>query len=354
MGRELTTDSQTRHAIFRTPWRFLILAAVFHVVDGVLVRLPLFSANVDAIAGVVAIDLTFGLTAAWWFMVVRSGNAVARSVLPVVAASIAGATATLPSGHRGLLAGFRLAAVPLELIAILGVAVAVRRTSRALAAAGAERDVPERIRVVLGDAVPSRVAAVVATELAMFYYALCAWRRKPFVPLGSRGFSYHRKNGYAALMFTVLGLALVELLVADLLLRSRHPHIANTVLAFDLFGVVWLLGFIRAIQLRPILLSSEVIGVRIGLQWFVDIPRESIESFVYGRIVVAPRGTPEWLRGLPSPNTLLTLRAPLFAEGPYGIRRAVRFIALSVDDLVAFKGAVADKQDASARPYLGW
>ena len=212
--------------------------------------------------------------------------------------------------------------------------------SRALAAAGTELDVPERIRATLAAAVPARIAAIVATELSVFYYALIAWRRKPFVPSGAQGFSYHRRNGYAALLFTVIGLAIVELFVADVLLRSRHPHIANGMLAVDVFGLVWLIGFVRAIQLRPIVVSRDAISVRIGVQWAIDIPRESIASASFGRVTVARRGTPEWIRGLPSPNALLTLREPLVAEGPYGIKRPIRFVALSLDDPRSFQASV--------------
>jgi len=100
---------------------------------------------------------------------------------------------------------------------------------------------------------------------------------------------------------------------------------------------VWLVGFVRALQLRPIVVSRDTISVRIGLQWSLDVPRAAIESVTFGRVKVAPRGTPEWIRGLPSPNVLLTLREPLVAEGPYGIKRRIRFVALSLDDVAAFR-----------------
>src|SRR4051794_16312349 len=101
MRREMMIASGRRAGPFRTPPRFLIVAALFHLIDGILVRSPLFDATPDALATVVAIDLTFGLTAAWWIMVVRAGNAPLRSIVPVFVASVAAAAGTLPAGHRG-------------------------------------------------------------------------------------------------------------------------------------------------------------------------------------------------------------------------------------------------------------
>lgn len=325
----------------RTPSGFIAVAILFYLIDGILVHSPLFERSPSALAAVASIDLTFGLAAAWWILVVRAGNAARRTVLPVFVASIAAAMVTLPSGHRDLLAQFRGLAIPLELAVMGGVVLAVRRSSHALTAAGAELDVPERIRAALAGTLPSRVAAIVATETSMFFYALAAWRRKPFVPAGAAAFSYHRRNGFAALLYTAAALSVVEVLVVDLLVRPSHAQIANALLALDLLGFVWVIGFARAVQLRPILVMADRVVVRVGLQWSLEIPRTAIERVDFGRVGVPPRGTPRWIRGIPQPNAVLSLREPLMAEGPYGARREVQFVALALDDRESFRIALA-------------
>jgi hypothetical protein len=45
---------------------------------------------------------------------------------------------------------------------------------------------------------PAGAVSGLGIEAAVFYYALAAWRRKPFVPSAARAFSYHKRNAYAA------------------------------------------------------------------------------------------------------------------------------------------------------------
>src|SRR5205814_896088 len=148
----------------------------------------------------------------------------------------------------------------------------VRTTNRRLTIAGTQLDVPERIRAALGTTAASRMADVVTMEGAIFYYALASWRRKPFAPDGALAFSYHKKNGYAGILYTLARMSLVEAVALDFVIRTRAPHAANVFLAVDLFAAFWLIGFARAVQLRPILLTPNTLHVRMGLQWSLDVP----------------------------------------------------------------------------------
>lgn len=115
-------------------------------------------------------------------------------------------------------------------------------------------------------------------EMAVFYYAFASWRRKAFVPSNAFGFSYHKKNSYALVLYTIFRMTLVELIVIDLLIRvkCRTP----------------------------------------------------------------PKGTRGYLRVAPGrPNVMIELRESLRARGPYGIEREVRTVGLALDDLAAFEKA---------------
>lgn len=324
---------------FRIPAGFIAVALLFYSIDGAIVHSPVFAEKPDLLAAAVSFDLTLGVTLAWWLMVVRPGHAVVRTILPVFVASIAAAMLTLPAGHRDLLRDLRYLAIPFEL-AVIGVVVAgVRATNRRLAAAGTQLDIPERIRAALGTNVVSRVADVVAMEGAIFYYALASWRRKPFAPDGALAFSYHKKNGYAGILYTLARMSLVEAVALDFVIRARSPHAANIFLAVDLFAAFWLLGFARAVQLRPILLARDTLHVRMGLQWSLDVPRSNIESVEYGRITPLPKKTPGYLRLAPQPNVTFTLRTPMRARGAYGIARTVSRVAFVIDDIKKFREA---------------
>jgi hypothetical protein len=322
----------------RTAVRFALVALLFYAIDGTIAHSQLFLDRVEVLGPVVAVDLTFGLTLAWWLIVVRAKRASARSVVAVFVLAIAGAAVTLPAGHRDVLRDFRYLAIPFELALIVGIVVAVRRASRQLAAEGATLDVPERIRAVLAESIPARVADVVAMESAILYYAFASWRRRPFAPAEAVAFTSYRKTGFLGILYTAAGLSVVEVLIVDLVLRTRHPLTANVLLVVGVFGGVWLLGFARAVQLRPILLDRETLRLRMGLQWAIDIPRANIQLVEFDRArIPADKRTPGYLRLVTQPNVLITLREQQLVRGPYGVRRSVQRVAFAIDDTKKFR-----------------
>src|SRR5690242_13074954 len=111
--------------------------------------------------------------------------------------------------------------ITLEVVGVTAVVlVAIWRRG---GAARATLDVPERIHDALtAGGLPAAAARALATEAAVFYYALAAWRSRPFVPPGASAFSYHRRNAYAATLYAIVGMAIVEMAAVDLLVRSRH------------------------------------------------------------------------------------------------------------------------------------
>ena len=201
-------------------------------------------------------------------------------------------------------------------------------------------DVPEAIHDALGKVgLPDRAARMLATEAAIFYYALASWRQRPFVPAGAKSFSYHRRNAFAAILYAVFGAALVEMAAVDLIVRARHASAANVLLFVDALAAVWFLGFARAVQLRPILLERDRLLIRNGLNASVDVPRANA-TIAFGRVRAPARGTPGYLRAaMGEPNALITLREPAAARRAYGKTRVVDQIGLVLDDPKGFESA---------------
>lgn len=319
----------------RVPLGFLLAALAVFLIDGAVARSSVLLQRPDVIAPAVTFDLTIFVTFLYWMLVVRRNLARPRTALPVFLASIAAAALTLPPGHRQFVLYVRYLGIPLELAALVLVVVGVRRAQARLRAAGAELDIPERIRAAVeGPVGYRRVADVIATEFAIFYYALASWRREPFVPRGAQAFSYHRETGAAAVFYTLVGASLVELAAVHFLLRAIAPRVALAVLAVSIFATVWLLGFARALKLRPVCVSGDVLHVRSGMAWALDFARGDIARVEVGRPRVPGKRTPGYLRAMAigQPNVLVTLRASAVARGPYGRTRTIDRFSLALDD----------------------
>jgi hypothetical protein len=193
-------------------------------------------------------------------------------------------------------------------------------------------------RVLAGTIAVPIAANAVASELAVFYYALLSWGRRPHAPAGFRAFTVHRRGGAALLLGVLAAMLLLETSIVHLLLLHWSPRVAWPVLFLDLYGALWLVAFARALVLRPILVGADTVLLRTGLAWTVAIDRSQIEE---ARACVGPRPRrrstdPLVMAALTSPSVLLRLREPVQAAGLWGRRVAVTSIAVAIDEPAAF------------------
>src|SRR5262249_19788216 len=141
-------------------------------------------------------------------LVVRPGLARPRSIARIVLASVA--LCALLVGRE-----IRLLAIPLEL-ALLWLAIAsVRRAFQARAAADAATALRTGLSDALGDSV---IARAVATELAVFWYAVFSWGRS-----APSGFTAYKRAGWVAIYVAILIVCLAEAIPLHFLFRRWGP-----------------------------------------------------------------------------------------------------------------------------------
>lgn len=334
----LVADRPPRSAL---PKVFAAIVPLVYAIELSLVRGPL-APGTRTIAAAVTIDLTIFLPFLYWLLVVRPAGKPVGRVVAAVLLSLVGARLVLPPGQREYLHLVRYAVLPAEIVLVWWVATRVRRFSRDIAGAASGVDVPERIRAALLHAMPYRVTAeIFATELSLFWYALFTWRRVAHAPAGMRAFTTHRRSGTTAVLVALLGATAIEAIPLHFLVRGWSPRVAWTLTALSAFGFVWLLGLLRSIQLRPILVGDGRVVVRSGIRWTIDIPVDAVAAIERPRATL-PRSAPHLLRAslAAQPNVLLCLDRSLVARGMYGLSHEATSVALTVDDRAGFLAAL--------------
>ncbi|CAN5850077.1 hypothetical protein BH20GEM3_BH20GEM3_15370 [soil metagenome] len=304
----------------------------------------LFAGNPDLGAFAITFDLTVTVPVLFYLLVVRNTVLHWITIAPVFLLSLLGASLVLPPENQRYLNLLEHLVVPAELLlfGFLGVkAVRDVRRARAQRLPGSgSHDFVERLQATLRQALPAKFAAdVVAHEVAFLYYALFSWRDKPDVGEGEIAFSYHQKNGYGGILVAITLVAAVEMVVVHLLVASWSPTVAWILFAVSVYGIVWLLGYAQAIRLRPILLSSKVLHVRIGLLWSVQIPLASIASVQPAKSIPETRSTPGYLHAVTvgNPQWVIELGEPVEVHGLYGYtKKNVQQIGIAVDDRARF------------------
>jgi hypothetical protein len=311
---------------------FALLAAAVYAVEIVAAQHIAGSPVPGALAAAVVFDLAVALPAAYWWFFLR-GRGSALRLVPVIALSLAGAWAVLPPEHRGIIGSARFILIPLEVAAV---GLVLRGIVRSLSRGG---DLVERIGDAARAAIPHRAAAnAVAYEITLFYLALLSWRARPHVPAGAAAFSTHRRSGYAGLVFAVVIMSAVEGTVVHLLAARWSVAAAWTLTALTIYGVVWMVGDLQAIRLRPTLVEDDALHVRVGLRWDVRLRWSEIEAVEPRGAAPFPGREPGHLRATPmgEPTIVLTLRHPVRVRGPYGISRSVTRLGIAVDDPASF------------------
>ena len=311
------------------------LAVIYAVAVAIVSRLGQME-NPDAIAGALTLDLTLLVPLLYYLLLVRLRGWPVVTVLPVFVLSVLAAGWLIPdSRHRVLdLVSYAAALAELGLIAFIAYkALQLREAYRERAAAGL--DVYESLRESATAILGSLAGGALAYEATLGYYAVVGWTRSSTV--GPRSFTAYREVAYIPLMVTVMIALVVETVGVHFLLRLWSPVVAWVVTGISLYTLIWLIGDLHAVRLRPIEICDETLRLRLGLRWTASIPLTSIES-VQDPGGEAPAGKQGYLKALlfGAPNRRMQLSEPVRAVGLYGLTRRVTTIDLHVDDPARF------------------
>jgi hypothetical protein len=311
---------------------FAVITAVIYATAVVVVsRLPRV-ARPDVLAVAVLLDLVAVVPLAYFLIFLRGKKRVI-GLTPVFLLSLAGAALVLPAEYRALLPRARLLALPAELALVAYLVWSVRWAFRKLETAGNDHDVLEALSAGIAGVIPSKpLASALAYEIAVVYYALFSWFRRP--PSNTApAFSYHRRNGYSALVFALIMVSAVEIPGLHIVVHPWSAGAAWFLTALGLYAVLWIVGDFQGIRHRPIVVLKDGLRVRIGLRWSAFIPFSEITQIQSGK-EAPPKRTAGYLRAvlLAEPQLLITLCNSVRAQGPYGLAREVTRVGVAVDD----------------------
>jgi hypothetical protein len=335
---------------------FVLLAACVYATALAIAASPLLAEAPRLVSGAITFDLLVSVPLLYWFLVVRRTRVPALTVIPLIALGAAAAYQVLPDRYHGWLALAAIAVPAAAETVVLGLAVVrARRMVRLLRAAPPTSDPFDGFREALRETVGSRlVANVIASEVALVWYALFSWGARPRVGAGELAFTNDRRTGAAGLLFGLAVASMMEIPVVHVLIAQAREAAAWVLTVASGYTLLWILGFARALRLHPVTMAADAMRLRVGLVWDVTIPYAAIASVDDAPRPPVDRAEPGYLHAAfaGTPQTLLTLAAPADAHGMYGWTKRVRRIGVYVDDPAAFRDALRARV-AAARGQSG-
>lgn len=303
-----------------------------------MARTRVFERAPDLVAFGTTFDLCLTIPAFYYFLVVRRRGAHPATLIPVFGVGFLLARILVPREHQEFLHSLARVSSVLELVLCGVLFVRVRRLGRTLRDA-ASADTVDRIRIVMTGILGSgRAGDFVATEVAIFYYALFSWGRR--AGRSEKSFTFYRASGWGTILGVLILLIAGEGFAAHVFLARWSLRAAWTFTALDIYSVIWLLGDFQALRLRPASFDGETLHLRLGLRWAGDVPASNIASVVR----LSPGSFPkakDVLRFsmLEEPRYAILFREPAAISGMVGFERRVRAIGLLPDQDEAFERA---------------
>ncbi|MEM6795457.1 MAG: hypothetical protein AAF725_15880 [Acidobacteriota bacterium] len=296
-----------------------------------------------AVAWGVTADLALLAPALYWLLVVRAG-APRLTLVPVAILGWAVASAIVPAEHRQGLALLEALALPAGVWVAGSVAVRAGRSYReALSCADVLEGLEARAARLVGS---GRVAAALAHESALLYYALASWRKRPAGGAGT--FTHHRQELFMTLSGGMMLATIAEIVPVHLLVGRWSETAAWVLTALSAYGLFWMLGDARAVALRTSTWSAGTLHLRVGLRGSADLPLNAISS-VTSLPPAGPGLTPEdgyvKMNLVGQPKLLLTLSSEVEVRGAYGVRRSARFLGITVDQQQEFLSELRGRRE---------
>jgi hypothetical protein len=277
----------------------------------------------------VTIDLTLTATLIVYWLGVRR-----RAVSPWLAVvtlswGVAAARRWVPHAPIPALLA---AGAALEVATVAWLLIRIRRVARAARLARDEGPIGALEAGLVAARMPARLAAILATELAVVGLAVTGWWRRPaphsFAMRGSGWLLYAGVLGF---------LIAVETAALHVALDHVSPIAAWISTISSAYLLLWLAGDAHAIRLYPVAITGDLLRIRLGIRWRATVRISDVASVT--RITAVPAGAANL--ALLEPTVLVTLRAPVELRGLLGRRRTADRLALTIDDPEALIAALA-------------
>jgi hypothetical protein len=170
--------------------------------------------------------------------------------------------------------------------------------------------------------------------------------RRPKVPAGGVGFSYHKPVLPILIVFVVV--SALEMLVVDLIVR-RWAYIRVPLLILSIWGIIYMLGLLFGMLVRPHAITADGIRVRYGSEIDLPIAWDDVHSVTRRKRVNSdkqPKVTRDdnaeaslHMRIQNETNLEIRLNRPVSLRLPHGIE-TVSMVNLYADDPQAFMDEV--------------
>ncbi|MFD0963890.1 hypothetical protein [Pseudofulvibacter geojedonensis] len=179
---------------------------------------------------------------------------------------------------------------------------------------------------------PNKISQLFATEISVLFYSFIHWKKES---LSINEYSYHKNSGSVGLFLGLLLIITIELSVLHVLLAKWSETFAWVLTALSIYSAIQIIGFLKSIMKRPIILKGESLILRYGILSETIVSLHDIKKVVLSSkeleegsdvVFLSPLGK------LESHNIIIQLKNTNIVNRLYGLRKNYTSIAFYVDN----------------------
>jgi hypothetical protein len=298
----------------------------------ILAKSSIFITNPNTLSIGITFDLLLTVPIIY-FLLIRKTSIPKTTVVPLLIIGMLVCSAILPIENQHYLELFKTWALPVIELSIVSYIIynVVKALKRYRANKSDEVDFFMVLKNTCYEILPKKAVIPVVTEIAVFYYGFVYWKKRK---LNENEFSYHKESGTISLLIAIIFLVAIETVVFHILLLKWNVTVAWIVTFLSIYSGIQLLGFLKSMSKRPILIKDDKLYLKYGIMKETTIDLKSVDSIeISSKDIELNKETRKlsFLGELESHNIIIRLKQENKLTGLYGIKRKYKNLALHVD-----------------------
>jgi hypothetical protein len=166
--------------------------------------------------------------------------------------------------------------------------------------------------------------------MLVFYYAFASWKKQQ-----PTGITLYKKTSYIAFNVMIIHAIVLESLGFHWWLHSKAPIVSIILLLLNVYGLIFLIADMRAMQLNPIQLQQSGFYISRGLYRRTYIDYRDIEEVIVNTELKPFKGCAEFIAQdfeTASPQIVLKMKRPQQVDMLYGFKKCYQYVGISCDD----------------------
>lgn len=320
-----TLNFQKNLLIFGIPILIIVMMII-------LAKSSIFSQSPSSLSTGITFDLLLTVPLIY-FMLIRKTSIPKTTIVPFLIIGMVVCSLIIPTQNQFYLDFFKTWIFPLVELSIVSYVIynVIKAIKQYKLNKSGKVDFFVTLKNTCYEILPKGAVIPVVTEIAVFYYGFIYWRKRK---LNEDEFSYHKDSGTIALLIAIIFIVAVETVVLHILIQKWNITVAWILTFLSIYSGIQLLGFLKSIFKRPILIKDDKVYLRYGIMNETTIDIKNIDSIeISSKDIELNKKTRKlsFLGELESHNVIIRLNKENVLIGLYGIKRKYKNLALYVD-----------------------